>query len=195
MLWRKAEWTRPSNACRSFAARSAATMSTSNLQRHFSREEEARNQAAVEIARKLKLPLLATNGVCYALPQQREAARCLHLHPPSPHARNRRPPAEPQFRAPFEVARGNGAAFRRSSRSHRQHGSSFLAPAIHAERSRATNFPKYPVPDGESQMQFLRERTHEGMLCRYGPDDERARAADRSRTGPDRKARISPATS
>src|SRR5207244_1450774 len=34
------------------------------LQRHFSREEEARNQAAVEIARKLSLPLLATNGVC-----------------------------------------------------------------------------------------------------------------------------------
>ena len=42
------------------------------LQRHFSREEEARNQAAVAIARKLKLPLLATNGVCYAQPAQRE---------------------------------------------------------------------------------------------------------------------------
>jgi error-prone DNA polymerase len=33
------------------------------LQRHHSREEEARNQAAMEIARKLSLPLLATNGV------------------------------------------------------------------------------------------------------------------------------------
>src|SRR5260221_2183218 len=31
------------------------------LQRHLSREEEARNQAAVEIARKLSLTLLATN--------------------------------------------------------------------------------------------------------------------------------------
>ena len=29
-------------------------------------------------------------------------------------------------------------------------------------------FPKYPVPDGESQMQFLRERTCDGMLWRYG---------------------------
>ena len=42
------------------------------LQRHFHREEEARNQAAMEIAQKLRLPLLATNGVCYARPQQRQ---------------------------------------------------------------------------------------------------------------------------
>src|SRR5207302_2260855 len=36
------------------------------LQRHFNREEEARNQAVVEIARRLQLPLLATNGVGHA---------------------------------------------------------------------------------------------------------------------------------
>src|SRR5258708_28101832 len=42
------------------------------LQRHHCREEEARNQAAVEIARKCSLPLLATNGVCHAVPQERE---------------------------------------------------------------------------------------------------------------------------
>src|SRR4029077_8116616 len=40
-------------------------------------------------------------------------------------------------------------------------------------------FPKYPVPDGKSQMQFLRERTCEGMRTRYGargePAFERAR--------------------
>src|SRR4029077_10795225 len=42
------------------------------LQRHYGREEEARNQAAVEIARKLSLPLLATNGVCHAMPEERE---------------------------------------------------------------------------------------------------------------------------
>ena len=29
-------------------------------------------------------------------------------------------------------------------------------------------FPKYPVPDGESQMSFLRRRTYEGMISRYG---------------------------
>ena len=42
------------------------------LQRHFCREEEARNQAALAIADKLNLPLLAANGVCYAQPAQRE---------------------------------------------------------------------------------------------------------------------------
>ncbi len=53
------------------------------LQRHFSREEEARNQAAVAIARKLKLPLLATNGVSYARLQQREVLdvfTCIRHH-------------------------------------------------------------------------------------------------------------------
>ena len=42
------------------------------LQRHFHREEESRNRAAIDIARSLNLPLLATNGVCYAIPQARE---------------------------------------------------------------------------------------------------------------------------
>src|SRR5258707_3253910 len=42
------------------------------LQRHFDRREEARNQAAVAIARKLGLPILATNSVSYATPAERE---------------------------------------------------------------------------------------------------------------------------
>src|SRR5262245_18617314 len=42
------------------------------LQRHFDRKEEFRNQAAVRIARGLKLPLLATNGVRYVRPEDRE---------------------------------------------------------------------------------------------------------------------------
>ena len=36
-------------------------------------------------------------------------------------------------------------------------------------------FPVYPVPNGGSQIQFLRERSREGLLYRYGPDNERAR--------------------
>src|ERR1700675_4518342 len=42
------------------------------LQRHFHREQEARNRAAIEIARSLQLPLLATNGICYATARERE---------------------------------------------------------------------------------------------------------------------------
>ena len=42
------------------------------LQRHFHREEESRNRAAIEIARSLNLSLIATNGVCYATAKDRE---------------------------------------------------------------------------------------------------------------------------
>src|SRR5438270_4719198 len=42
------------------------------LQRHFHREEEARNRFAAELARSLHLPLLATNGVNYAIAKARE---------------------------------------------------------------------------------------------------------------------------
>src|SRR5258708_26357105 len=42
------------------------------LQRHFHREEESRNRAAITSARSLNLPLLATNGACYATSSTRE---------------------------------------------------------------------------------------------------------------------------
>ena len=42
------------------------------LQRHFERAEEHRNQAAVRLARALQLPLVATNGVHYATAYERE---------------------------------------------------------------------------------------------------------------------------
>src|SRR5690349_4738749 len=36
------------------------------LQRHFDRDQEARNQRVIELARRNRLPLVATNGVCHA---------------------------------------------------------------------------------------------------------------------------------
>ena len=38
------------------------------LQRHFNREEEARNQSVIALAKHNGLPLLATNGVNHATP-------------------------------------------------------------------------------------------------------------------------------
>src|SRR5205085_3444234 len=43
------------------------------LQRHYTRAEEARNQELVQLARSHNLPLLATNGVSHATPHSREA--------------------------------------------------------------------------------------------------------------------------
>ena len=42
------------------------------LQRHHNREEEAHNQAVVERARRLGIPIVATNNPAYAVPAQRE---------------------------------------------------------------------------------------------------------------------------
>jgi error-prone DNA polymerase len=36
-------------------------------------------------------------------------------------------------------------------------------------------FPKYPVPKGGSQMEFLRQRAFDGMIWRYGANNEKAR--------------------
>ena len=47
------------------------------LQRHRNREQEQRNHAAIELARELRLPLLATNGVLYAEPHEREVLDAL----------------------------------------------------------------------------------------------------------------------
>jgi len=144
------------------------------LQRHLSREEEARNQAAVAIARKLKLPLLATNGVSHALPQQRELLdvfTCIRHHRVLATAgrllsRN----AERHFKTHAEMA----SLFSDLSEA-------VAATEILSSRLQFTlnelgyQFPVYPVPGGGSQMEFLRRRSHEGMIFRYGPDDERAR--------------------
>ena len=42
------------------------------IQRHMNREEEARNQEQIAAARRLRVPLVATNGVRHAMPVQRE---------------------------------------------------------------------------------------------------------------------------
>src|SRR5207244_60000 len=42
------------------------------LQRHYQRDEEARNQDLVDRARRLGIPLVATNSAAYATPPQRE---------------------------------------------------------------------------------------------------------------------------
>src|SRR5438874_6196232 len=148
------------------------------LQRHFHREQEARNHATIEIARSLQLPLLATNGVCYATPRERElcdvftamrnhctlatAGRLLARNS----ERHLKSPEEMQkLFSDFPEAIANTAEL--SSRLE------FTLKDLGYE------FPKYPVSEGETMMSFLRERTREGMQDRYGqksPDlRERAR--------------------
>src|SRR6202047_3210472 len=144
------------------------------LQRHFCREEEARNQAAIEIARKLSLPLLATNGVCHALPHQREVLdvfTCLRNHRNLNTAgrilsRN----SERHLKSPAEMERIFSDL--PEAIANTQVLSSRLEFTL---EHLGYEFPRYPVPEGSSQMQFLRERAQEGMHERYGSENEKAR--------------------
>jgi len=144
------------------------------LQRHLCREEEVRNQCALEIARKLKLPVLATNGVSHALPEQRELLdvfSCIRHHRTLATAgrllaRN----AERHLKSSTEMQKV--FADLPEAIANTQQLASRLQFTLH---DLGYQFPIYPVPDGRSQMQFLRDRTHDGMLHRYGADNERAR--------------------
>ena len=143
------------------------------LQRHLHREEETRNQAAMEIARKLKLPLLATNGVCYARPEQRQLLdvfTCIRNHRTLATAgrllsRN----AERYLKTPAQMARL--FADIPEAIANTEVLSSRLQFTLN---DLGYQFPKYPVPDGETQMSFLRQRTGEGMVARYGSHHEKA---------------------
>src|ERR1700680_4056248 len=148
------------------------------LQRHYCREEEARNQAAVEIARKLSLPLLATNGVCHAVSDERELLdvfTCIrHHHVLATAGRLLSRNSERHLKSPAEMERLFSDL--PEAIANTQVLSSRLKFTL---KDLGYQFPKYPVPKGQSPMQFLRERTCEGMFRRYGSPDadgnERAR--------------------
>ncbi|MFZ0878937.1 MAG: DNA polymerase III subunit alpha, partial [Candidatus Acidiferrales bacterium] len=144
------------------------------LQRHLHREEEARNQAAIEIARKLRLPLLATNGVSHAMRIERQVLdvfTAIRHHVPLEAAgrllaRN----SERHLKSPGRMARL--FADLPEAISQTQELSSRLKFTL---EDLGYEFPKYPVPEGETQDSFLRQRTIEGMITRYGANDGKAR--------------------
>jgi error-prone DNA polymerase len=144
------------------------------VQRHMQREEEARNQAIVERARKLGVPLVATNGVCYARPAQRQVLdvfTCI------------------REKVTLQTA-GRRLAF--NSERYVKSGAQMVrlfadlpeAIARTAEISSRLQFtladlgyefPRYPAPEGETMASFLRKRTEEGARRRYRPYHEKAR--------------------
>ena len=137
------------------------------LQRHFHREQEARNRAAIEIAHLLQLPLLATNGVCYATTRERELCDVLtairHHRTLTTAGRLLARNSERHLKSPQEMQQlftdlpeAIANTVELSSRLE------FTLSDLGYE------FPKYPVPAGETIMSFLRERTWDGFQQRYG---------------------------
>jgi error-prone DNA polymerase len=147
------------------------------LQRHFQREEESRNRAAVAIARSLNLPLLATNGVCYATPKARELCDAFTA------IRHHR-----TLSTAGRLLARNSERFLKSAQEMQQLFADLLEAVANtlevSSRLEFTlndlgyEFPRYPVPEGETMNSFLRERAWEGFHNRYGrkPPDLQARA-------------------
>jgi error-prone DNA polymerase len=142
------------------------------LQRHFRRGQEAGNRILIELARSLRLPLLATNGVSHATPEKRELQDVL-------------------------TCIGNKATIFEAGRllsynSHRHLKSSAEMERLFADVPEAIahtgelairlaftledlgyEFPHYLVPAGETQISFLRKRTDEGARLRYRPYEDK----------------------
>jgi error-prone DNA polymerase len=144
------------------------------LQRHFNREEEARNQAVIDIARRIDLPLLATNGVCHASRAQREVTdvfTCVRNHV--------------RLETAGRLLETNSERYLKSAKVMTKLFAD-LPEALYntlelSSRLEFTltdlgyEFPKYPVPTGETMTSFLRQRTEEGARLRYpGGNDKPA---------------------
>ena len=144
------------------------------LQRHFNREEEARNQEIVERSRRLGIGVVASNGPAYAVRAQRElldvftcirnkvtlktAGRLLERNSER-HVKR----AEEMERLFVDLPEALSNTLEISSRLE------FTLEDLGYE------FPRYPVPEGDTMATFLRKRVEEGARRRYQPYSERAR--------------------
>jgi error-prone DNA polymerase len=138
------------------------------LQRHYEREEEWRNQAAIRIARSLKLPVIATNGVRYTTAYDREILdlfTAIHHHTELDRAgRLLALNSQRHLRSPREMA----VLFRDFPGA--IENTCDLSSRLRFElNDLGYEFPRYPVPTGETMDSFLQKRVSEGVQRRYGP--------------------------
>jgi error-prone DNA polymerase len=142
------------------------------LQRHYEREEEWRNQAAIRIARSLKLPVIATNGIRYANAYDHEildlftairhhteldrAGRLLALN------------GQRHLRSAHEMA----TLFRDIPEA--VENTCDISSRLKFElNDLGYEFPCYPVPGGETMDSFLQKRVADGVQRRYGQKKDR----------------------
>ena len=143
------------------------------LQRHYRRDQEARNQALIELASGMRLPLLATNGVSHAVPERRPLVDVLTC---TKHKTN--------------IAEA-GKLLSINSERHLKSAKEMMrlfadVPGAIAETHELSNrlaftlenlgyeFPRYPAPAGETMAAHLRRQTNEGVRKRYGLKHEKA---------------------
>ncbi len=136
------------------------------LQRHYNRSQEVRNQAAIELSRRLNLPLLATQGAQYAKREERQILdvfTCIRNHRTLDTAgrllaRN----SERYLKTPREMLQL--FADLPEATANTVELSSRLAFTLN---DLGYEFPRYPVDTGETMDTFLRARTMDGARDRY----------------------------
>jgi error-prone DNA polymerase len=144
------------------------------LQRHFRPEQEHRNHAAIELARELGLPLLATNGVLYATPDDRQvldALTCVKHKCTLDEAGSRL-----QINAERHVRSGQEMNQLFKDLPEAIANTSELSSRLEFTlENLGYEFPRYPVPASETEISFLRAQTAKGAHERYRPVTDRVR--------------------
>jgi len=145
------------------------------LQRHGRREEEHRNRALVDLARRLRLPLVATNGVRYARAGEKPLHDLLtalrHRTPLDGAGRRLAAHRERHLKSPAEMAR----LFRDLPEAIA--GTAELAGRLDFTLADlGYRFPEYPVPPGETAASYLRQMTWNGARARFRPLTARTQA-------------------
>src|SRR6266581_1208916 len=145
------------------------------LQRHLLRDEEAANVSLESLARAFGVPVIATNDVRFAAVADRplfDVLTCVR-HKTTLDAAGRKLArnAERYLKSPTAMAQ----LF--ADRPAALAGTAALAERLeYTMADLGYRFPAYPVPDGETEMSFLRHITDAGARERYRPYSEKARA-------------------
>jgi error-prone DNA polymerase len=145
------------------------------LQRHLLRDEEADNAALETLAQAFRVPVIATNGVRFAEPADRplfDVLTCVgHKTTLDAAGRLLARNAERYLKSPGAMAQLFADL-----------PDALAGTAALAERLEYTmadlgyRFPQYPVPDGGTEIAFLRQLTEVGARDRYRPYSDKARA-------------------
>jgi error-prone DNA polymerase len=145
------------------------------LQRHLLRDEEADNATLDALAKAFRVPVIASNGVRFAEPADRplfDVLTCV-AHKTTLDAAGRllARNAERYLKSPEAMAQ----LF--ADRPDALAGTAALAERLeYTMADLGYRFPQYPVPDGGTEVAFLRQITEVGARDRYRPYHDKARA-------------------
>ncbi|HET9028795.1 MAG TPA: PHP domain-containing protein [Candidatus Aquilonibacter sp.] len=139
------------------------------LQQHLTVSDSVRNAALLELARELRIPYVATNGVVYARREDAPLADVLACVKESQSLEEAR--AQHRLRPNAEYHLKSPDAMRRLFAEHPEAIDATLAIAQRCafRLERLTGqFPLFPVSEGYTRQTYLRELVYRGAVERYG---------------------------